>query len=676
MNHFFWTKYPFVQVGLGFIGGNLLAYAFTDLPDFMLSAQAHNFLLGAGIIVSMTVLAMLLYFYNKRIHLNGLLFFLLFLCLGSIRFLTFDERHQPTHPLPKAIESTSALIGEVVTEPEQKNKTISFLLRVQELQQANKWIPHRFTIKVTLADTSWRIKFKEIVGLKGTLAKPLAAETPYDFNYARFLAHQNVHYITYIKTKPLVIDSSSSFSPKYYAIKARQKLESLLTKKIHHKRAYALVTGLLIGKRSDLEETDKQLFSTSGTIHVLAVSGMHVVLIYQCLTFIALLFRIRQHGLLFNLIILLFIWFYIFITGLQASASRAAIMITLVLLSKIVQRDNQNTNSLFATAFLMLLYNPYYVADAGFILSFLAVAGILISSSLVIYESTNKIVAYLFNASLISMAAQTATFPYSVHLFHQFPVYFLLANLIVVPLTTLLLFLAVFLLLVYDVPYLNDLLVLLIEAFTDGLFYILQWIAYLPYPTINHISLSTVDLLFLYAGLLMAILLFMHRQAKWLWGITLSVTIVSCSLQYRMIKAFQQPALLVCGKKDQRQYLFSSGHEAWVLQYKQEAALQRAADLFITEHFVKDFQTVVIKPQCSFILQQGTKSYGVLLKKSVKIQPTGDFFENCEGLLLDYAVKYSYLDPNNKPRTNQKIFSLYGKKSFYSMTSSYELDTD
>jgi competence protein ComEC len=403
---------------------------------------------------------------------------------------------------------------------------------------------------------------------------------------------------------------------------------------------------------------------------------MHVVLIYQCLAFMASLFRLRQHGIVFNLTILLLIWFYIFITGLQASASRAAIMITLVLLSKIVQRDNQNTNSLFATAFLMLLYNPYYLADAGFILSFLAVAGILISSSLVIQESNNKIVAYFFNASLISMAAQTATFPYSVHLFHQFPVYFLLANLIVVPLTTLLLFLAIVLLLAYDVPYLNELLVLLIERFTDGLFYILQCISYLPYPTISHISLSTVELLFLYAALLMAILLFIQRQVKWLWGITLSLTLLSCSLQYRMIKGFQQPAILVSGKKDHRQYLFSCGHEAWVLQYKKDTALQRAADLFMTEHFVKDYQTITIQPQCSFILQQGTKSYGVLLKKSVKIQPTDDFFENCDTLLLDYTIKYSYLDPNNKSIPNKKIFPLYGKKSFYSMTSSYELDTD
>ncbi len=449
-----------------------------------------------------------------------------------------------------------------------------------------------------------------------------------------------------------------------------------MTKKIHHKRAYALVTGLLIGKRSDLDETDKQLFTTSGTIHVLAVSGMHVVLIYQCLAFIASLFRLRQHGVVFNLSILLLIWFYIFITGLQASASRAAIMITLVLLSKIVQRDNQNTNSLFATAFLMLLYNPYYLADAGFILSFLAVAGILISSSLVIPESNNKIVAYFFNASLISTAAQTATFPYSVHLFHQFPVYFLLANLIIVPLTTILLFLAVILLLVYEVPYLNDLLVLLIEGFTDGLFFILQLISYLPYPTISRISLSTVELLFLYAALLMVILLFIQRQIKWLWGISISMTLLCSSLQYRMITHFHQPALLVSGRKDQRQYVFSCGHEAWVLQYKEDSILSRASDLFITEQFVKEYHTINIQPECSFILQQGQKHTGVSLKKSLKIQPKGNFFENCEVLLLDYTVKSSYLDLNNKPIPNKKIFSLYGKKSFYSNTFAYELDTD
>jgi len=669
MNYFFWTKYPFVQVGFAFIGGNALAYTFTELPDFTMTTACCQWLLFAASALTCLALLTLLYHYKKRVNTKGFFILTLFLCLGIIRFITYDERnYNPSFRLQD--NHNTALHGEVISEPEVKNRNLTFVLEVKQLKQDSQWVHCRTLVKVTSPDTSSSIAFKDIVWMKGNLNKPSMAETPYDFNYARFLAYQNIHYTFYAKTKPIIRTDSSDFifSPKYYAIKSRQKLEALLVQKIAHKKAYALVTGLLVGKRSDLDKEDKQLFTISGTIHVLAVSGMHVVLIYQSICFIAMLLRIRQNGIIFNLMILLLIWFYIFITGLQASASRAAIMITLVLFAKLVQRDNQNTNSLMATACLMLLYNPYYLADAGFILSFLAVIGIVISSSLSLQENKNRISAYLFNASLISTAAQTATFPYSIHLFHQFPVYFLLANLIVVPLTTVLLFLSIALLIFYYMPYLSDILVWCIEVLTDGLFSILKLISCLPWPVISHISLSTLEMFLLYAGLLMAILLFRQRNIKWLWGITISLTFLCTSLQYRMIWQFHRPAFFISGKKEQRQYLFSSGHQSYLITQSEDTTLNRAAELFLTNHFISNYRIVRLHSPSAFILQQGEQQIGVALKKPVQTPAKNDFFKNCAALLLDYTSKYSYLDPNKEPIPHQKIFLLNGKKSFYSTT--------
>jgi competence protein ComEC len=676
MTYFFWTKYPFVQLGFAFISGNALAYGFVDLPDFLLTTFYYYFLLGSGLAIAAIALLIVVWQYKKRIKTNGILLFLLFMYLGCIRFLTYDERYRPNYAIDH--QAVSAFVGKVTTEPEHKNKGQHFLLCLQQVQYDKQWIPYRATIKVTLADTSSKINFNEVVLIKGTLEKPLKMETPYDFDYARFLAYQNIHYTCYSKTKPLVLTQASSFnfSFKPYAVQARQKLEQLLTPHLKDPRAYALATGLLIGKRSDLEENDKQLFTTSGTIHVLAVSGMHVVLIYQGLCFIALLFRVRQQGVVFNLILLSLIWFYIFITGLQASASRAAIMITLILISKLVQRDQQHTNSFFATACIMLAYNPYYIADVGFVLSFLAVAGIVMSSSLSLQNNTNKIWTYLFNAALLSTAAQAATFPYSIYLFHQFPVYFLLANLIVVPLTTLMLFLAIGLLLGGCIPYLSDLLVGLIEALTHFLFFILDLITHLPWPTISHLSLSALEMIVLYAAMLLTILCVVQRQVKWLWAITLSLTTLSGSLHYRMIHQFHHPAFFISGKNAHRQYIVSSGHQAWIFQHQINAPLNRAIELFITEHFIKSYEAVALIPKHSFILQQGQKKWGVVRKKTDKNSLTRSFFEKCDALILDYPIKYSYLDSSNTIEFRTKSFLLLGKKSFYSTTSTYELDTD
>ncbi len=667
MTYFFWTKYPFVQVGFAFIGGNALAYTFTELPDSIITKACYYGLLESALAIMGIALLMLLCYFKNRIHVNGFFILLLFASLGIIRFTTYDERNT-NESIPITSNHHETLYGEVISEPELKNNNLHFVLDVKRLKQNNQWINCKTLVKVTLPDTTSTINFKDLLLLKVKLSNPLVAETLYDFNYARFLAYQNIHYTFYVKTKPIILTDYSGyiFSPKYYAIKTRQKLEALLVQKIKHQKAYALVTGLLVGKRSDLEEEDKKLFTISGTIHVLAVSGMHVVLIYQSICFIAMLFRIRQNGITFNLMVLLLIWFYIFVTGLQASASRAAIMITLVLVAKLVQRDNQNTNSLMATACMMLLYNPYYLADAGFILSFLAVTGILISSSLAHRENKNQVVSYLFNASLISTAAQTATFPYSIHLFHQFPVYFLLANLIVVPLTTLLLFLAVLLLMVYYIPYLSEAIVWLIEIFTDGLFYTLQLIAYLPWPSIRHISLSTIEMFLLYTILSMGILLFVQRNIKWLWGIAFGLTLLCSSLQYRMICQFHHPAIFISGKKEHRKYLVSCGHQAYMITHNKDTIVNRAAELFLTDHFIKDYQITQLNSQRAFILQQAHQQIGVSLSKPINTKTKNNFFENCTVLLLDYTSKYSYLDSNKQSIPNKKIFLLYGKKSFYS----------
>lgn len=667
MNYFFWTKYPFVQVGFAFIGGNALAYSFTELPNFTITAVYYKIILQAVLGLTVATLLALIYYYKKRIHVTGFIILLLFACLGIVRFIIYDERNQQQIESLKTHDN-SLLYGEVISEPELKNMNLNFLLEVKQIRQDSQWVNCKTTIKVSSPDTSLSLTFKDNILLKGKLSKPWIPETPYDFNYARYLGYQNIHYTLYLKSKPIILSDSSDFifSPKYYSIKVRQKLEALLQQKIKHQKAYALVTGLLVGKRSDLEEGDKQLFTISGTIHVLAVSGMHVVLIYQCICFIGMLFRIRQNGIVFNLVVLTFIWFYIFITGLQASASRAAIMITLVLVAKLVQRDHQNINSLMATACLMLLYNPYYLADAGFILSFLAVVGIILSSSLSLQESKNKLTTYFFNASLISTAAQTATFPYSIHLFHQFPVYFLLANLIVVPLTTVLLFLSIGLLIFYYVPYLDDLFIWCIEFLTDCLFYFLQLVSSLPWPVVSRISLSTIEMFLLYIVLLMAILLFMQRNIKWLWGITLGMTLLCCSLQYRMISQFNHPAIFISGKKEHRQYVISSGHAAYVITHMEDTIVNRASELFLTDHFITDCRGVRLTSQQAFKLQQGHRQVGILLRKLSQNPSKADFFKNCEVLLLDYTSKYSYIETDKQPVPNNKIYLLDGKKSFYS----------
>ncbi|HSZ71056.1 MAG TPA: ComEC/Rec2 family competence protein [Cytophagaceae bacterium] len=671
MRFFFWTKYPFVQVGSSFIIGTALAYAFIDLPEFFISPSNHWYLLVATLSLALITAMLLFYYCSYRSAISGVFILLLFVILGFLHFLMYDERCQDNHLTHIDATKVNAVIGQVITEPELKNNLTHFVFRVREVRIHNHWISCNAKVKVTKAFIQEKtVGLNDCLLIRGTPTPVDLPDTPYDFNYTAFLAYQNIHYTLYSKKEFLFPPNNTRlvFSPKQCAIQAQQFFKNLLKTHIRHAKAYALVTGLLIGIRSDLTYEDKQLFTNSGTIHILAVSGMHVVLIFQCIAFIAGLFKIKSHGFFFNLFVLLLIWFYIFITGLQASACRAAIMISMLLIGNLVQRENRNINSLFASACLMLLYNPYYLADAGFILSFLAVAGILVSSTFS-FEKSNKIKDYIVGASLISTAAQLATFPYSIHLFHQFPVYFLLANLLIVPLSTLLLFLSVLLLLVCYIPYVGTFTVYLIEIFTDFLFCILQFIDHLPWHTIHHISLSALEAYILYFLFIAILLMILLKKIHCLWVVLSGSIVFSASLHYRMIDRFNHPSLFISGKKETRQYVLSHGHEALILQHHIKNRSNNGTELFLTDHFIQRSHRLTLPETSSCILQQGDTGIMIVFKKPHSLSFNEKLTKKCTAVILDYTTKSSYIHPTkNTLRQGERFFPLQGKKSFYMNT--------
>jgi competence protein ComEC len=138
-----------------------------------------------------------------------------------------------------------------------------------------------------------------------------------------------------------------------------------------------LISALALGSKDELGEKVKKSFQTVGASHILSVSGMHVGIIYVALEFMLnFFFRNRKHLFKF-LIIAFFLWFYAFLTGLSPSVLRATVMFSFVLFGKILNKPLNIYNSLAASAFFLLLFNPYLIFNVGFQLSYLAVAGIV-----------------------------------------------------------------------------------------------------------------------------------------------------------------------------------------------------------------------------------------------------------------------------------------------------------
>ncbi|HPK05273.1 MAG TPA: ComEC/Rec2 family competence protein, partial [Bacteroidales bacterium] len=206
---------------------------------------------------------------------------------------------------------------------------------------------------------------------------------------------------------------------------------------------FAVVTALVLGMDDYLDNDTRKEFSSAGAIHILCVSGLHVGVIYMVLN--ALLFFLKRNKYaraLRSLILLIGIWFYAMLTGLAPAVLRAATMFSFVIIGTGIKRKAGVFNSLTVSAFILLLFNPFLIYNVGFQLSYAAVIAIVAIQPTIyqIWRPKNKIADNIWGITTVSVAAQLGTAPLGLFYFHQFPNYFIITNLIAIPLATLILY--------------------------------------------------------------------------------------------------------------------------------------------------------------------------------------------------------------------------------------------
>ena len=208
--------------------------------------------------------------------------------------------------------------------------------------------------------------------------------------------------------------------------------------------AYAVVAALALGDKSALTKELKETYNVSGAAHVLALSGLHLGIIYGLLSLLA----VGRWRWLWQLLIVLSIWAFALLVGMSAGVVRSATMISIYSLLSVGGRNPLSVNVLAFTAIAMLMVNPYSLFDVSFQLSFASMAGILILMPLfecgvsMKFLMEHRVMRWLWGMCCVSCAAQIATAPLVAYYFGRFPTYFLLTNLMAIPLVTVILYLA------------------------------------------------------------------------------------------------------------------------------------------------------------------------------------------------------------------------------------------
>ncbi|HBX50372.1 MAG: hypothetical protein A2275_12510 [Bacteroidetes bacterium RIFOXYA12_FULL_35_11] len=356
------------------------------------------------------------------------------------------------------------------------------------------------------------------------LSRVKSPANPSEFDYRQYLYYRHIVQQGFIKKDHWkLVAKMQGNSLVTYANRVRNYLIDVFRKSGLVGDELAVAAALTIGYKDLLEQDIRSAYSSSGAMHILAVSGLHVGIIFVIFNFLLFFLEKFKNGKLIKAcIIILLLWFYAFITGLSPAVLRAATMFTFVVIGKSLNRQVSIYNSMSGAALILLFYNPFYIADVGFQLSFIAVIGIVALQpgiyKLLYFKSwlPDKI----WGLVAVSLAAQIATLPITLYHFHQFPNYFILTNIVAIPLATLILYMSVML---FVFSFWDSLLVitgkiLIFLTWLQNSF--LKWLEELPYAVTSGINITATQAIILS---LMIVIVYHAIKARKLWLVNASL---------------------------------------------------------------------------------------------------------------------------------------------------------
>ena len=521
-----------VRIAAFFIAGVLLGIYSPDVFSI-------NF--ATWLFLSFLFLFAVCYFFLKRSAFRSMAVGVVGLCAvfvaGYANLLLHTETRNPNHliQIKAPIETYRA---RVKTLPEEKVKSWKVEVVVDAVKLKEGWTQATGNVLIYISKKSDGIalRYGDLLLIEGA---PIVLEppgNPHEFDFKRFLSFRNIYHQQFVRSEQIkFIAPTQRKGFLFYSQQARLWATAIMKEFVTGEQEQAIAMALVLGVTDGLDNDLQNAYSASGAMHVLAVSGLHVGIIYWMI--LLLLKPIRSlswSAWLIAIISLVCLWAYAFVTGLSPSVLRAVTMFSFMAIAKPFSRSTNIYNTLAASAFILLIYNPYLIMSVGFQLSYLAVIGIVYLQRPLyhLWEAPNKFLDWCWSISCVSIAAQIATFALGLLYFHQFPVYFLFSNLFVIPGSFVVLVLGILLLAVSP---------LAVVAFIVG--WLLEWtikivnigvfaVEDLPYSLINGVYLTTFQCWLLMGVIISFIQLFEFRKFYYLITAFLLILIYS-SMQWQ-----------------------------------------------------------------------------------------------------------------------------------------------
>lgn len=529
-----WQTAPFVRLLIPFIAGVLIGYYCS------ISTNAIQILAIFSVLLLLIFPILSLTEKFRWRYLSGIAIHLLMVLFGA-GLCNHQDIQKNCDWIGYHYQLNDPVLVCIQESLTQKTKSCKSIGKIIAVQHQKKWIKAKGYLLLYFknAVNNASINVGDSIIILQPIQRIIGSDNPGSFDYQKYCALQQIHYQSYLPENGyLKINPVINHSALFYLYKTRNYILTILRNAVPGTNEKSVAEALLIGYRDDLDKTLVQSYSNTGVVHIIAISGLHLAMIYGLLIWLLKPFGNKKWtNYTRSMIILFVLWGFSFITGGAAAILRSAVTFSFMLISNCLGYKNNTINALAASAFCLLAYNPFLLWDIGFQLSYAAVLSIILYSKHINnwFYFKNKLVRKLWELNAVTLSAQVLTLPIILYQFHQFPNLFLFTNFIVVPLSGVILYAEILLIVVSPfnllVNWMGKVTAFLISEMNG----VIERTSRIPFALTENIPISLVQAILLYAAIIALVYWFLQKKKQAFYAVLSLLTatqILNCIYTY------------------------------------------------------------------------------------------------------------------------------------------------
>jgi len=571
--------FPLVKITIGFILGILVCYFW----------QASILATAISLIVGLIFIAVL-YFHSKNKKQNiffGIGVYYLSFCIGMTallintdslqksNYIHYDQAFQKPHYI-------TFTLREKIKSNDYNDRYIALIKNIEGKIYSGKII-----VNINKDSLPNSLVIGHTIRVKTILQHNSFAKNPHQFDYGKYLVNKQIYGQLYVSKSEINVNKKIKKDIWFYASRLNTRIIHNLEKANFNKAEMNVAMALILGQQQEISADIIQDYQYSGATHVLSVSGLHVGFIMLFILFVLKPVPNTQKGSFIKLVcIIISLALFAVVSGLSPPVLRSVVMFSFIAIGNHLRRSTNTYHTLLVSILLILLFEPYFLFDVGFQLSYIALFSIVWLQPLLknIWSPKNKIVKYLWEALTVSFAAQIGTFPICLYYFHQFPGLFFVTNILILPVLSFIMIAGI---IVMVISVFQSCPLFIIQIFEKSVYLlnlIIHYVASFESFVIRDISFNTYYLLTFYLFTITLIIWFKKPGFNKLFAFLITVVLLQISFIYTKKETDSTQELVVFNVK--KKTIIAGRNGKNVSLFTNDSGLKTGAKNTITDAYL------------------------------------------------------------------------------------------